>query len=413
MSETAKAPSEARSLRFFLLSASLVAALCISGGFLGMALRDRKLIEEEMVNRARRDFANIVMMRQWNARYGGVYVEKRPGVVSNPYLENPDITASDGKVYTKKNPALMTRELSELLHTVQGYAFHITSLRPLNPGNIADPREAEALKAFEAGAAERSWTEGEGRAAVFRYMAPLETDASCLQCHAQQGYRLGDVRGGISVSFQVGELKEKLRRNLLVIGGLGTATFILLVVSIVLLFRQMVRRLQEARAELMRLATTDALTGLANRRTILERLEEEVERHRRTDRPLACILLDIDHFKRINDRFGHPAGDEVLRQVARQLQTGVRVYDTAGRYGGEEFLAVLPEADPEAGRLVAERLRALVAGEVRCGDGEAVTASFGLAQYRKDESADALLARADQALYRAKEAGRNRVESEA
>ena len=402
--------AESRSLRLFFFSAVVVAALCVSGGFLGMALKDRQLIREEMLNRSRRDFANIVLMRAWNAGYGGVYVEKKPGVVSNPWLVNPDITAVDGRVFTKKNPALMTRELSERLVRDQGYAFHITSLRPVNPGNAADPRETDALRAFERGETERSWIETIEGKPRFRYMAPLRVEPPCLACHAAQGYRVGDVRGGISVSFEVSEIERRLRRNLLVVAGLAGTTILLLIGSVAVLFWQLVRRLRDARAELQRLATTDALTELPNRRSLLQRLEEELARHRRSGAPFSCALADVDHFKRVNDLFGHPEGDRVLKQVARVLRGSLRLHDLVGRYGGEEFLVLLPATDLEAAKPAVERLRASVQAEVSAGDGEAITASFGLALWSAGEPVETLLSRVDTALYRAKELGRNRVE---
>lgn len=404
---------ESRILRVFLLSAVVVAALCIAGGFLGMAIKDRQLIHEEMHNRARRDFANIVLMRHWNAGYGGVFVEKRPGVVSNPYLESPDITTTDGRIFTKKNPALMTRELSELVSKDQGYAFHITSLRPLNPGNAPDPLERQALLAFEEGVKERLWEEVRNGQAFFRYMAPLKVQPSCLECHAKQDYLVGQIRGGISVSFRVGELQAKLRQNLVIVGLLAALTLTLLVTSFVLLFRHMVRRLIEARQQLELQATTDALTGLLNRGTVLARLEAERERHRRSGQPLSCLILDVDFFKRVNDRFGHLAGDEVLRTLGNQLRGGLRVYDMVGRYGGEEFLAVMPGASLDTAMAAAERLREAVVGTVQTPDGGPVTVSVGVAAWRAGEPVDDLLARADHALYQAKAAGRNRVVAEA
>ncbi len=158
--------AESQSLRLFLISVSLVATICISSGFLGIAFYSRGLIYQEMLNSARRNFTNIVLMRRWNASYGGVYVFKRPGVQSNPYLENPDITAVDGKVYTLKNPALMTREISELLKKEEGFFFHITSLRPLNPGNEPDAKERAALLAFENGQQVRTAGQDRGPAAT-------------------------------------------------------------------------------------------------------------------------------------------------------------------------------------------------------------------------------------------------------
>ena len=406
---------ETRSLRLFILFASLAAALIVTGGFLGMALKDRSLIQGEMLNRGRRDFANIVLMRHWNASYGGVFVEKTAGMVSNPYLENPDITDTAGKVYTKKNPALMTRELSEMLEKNLGYSFHITSLKPLNPSNRPDPEEIQALQTFERGAPERSWIEPMGDRTYFRYMGPLKTEASCLACHAKQGYQVGDIRGGISVSFDVRELQGKLRTNLQTILILAVLTIALLVTSLIVLFRQMVTRLKEAREQLVTLATTDALTGLPNRRSILQRTEEEMERHRRSGEPLGCLMLDVDHFKQVNDRFGHAAGDEVLRQVARVLKETLRPYDVVGRFGGEEFLVVLPGSDHGTIRKVAERLRSRLPEQVQTGTPESplpVTASFGIAIYRVGEGVDDLLARADRGMYVAKGLGRNRVEED-
>lgn len=399
----------------FILYASAAAALCISGGFLGMAYRDRRLIQEEMLNRARLDFANIVLMRHWNASYGGVYVEKKPGMASNPFLEHPDITATDGRIFTLKNPALMTRELSEQLQANLGYSFHITSLKPLNPANGADPRESDALRAFEQGAPERHWTEQTGNQTYFRYMGPLKTEPSCLACHARQGYRVGDIRGGISVTFNIQELESKLATNLAAILGLAGLTIALLVGSLVVLFRQMLARLRGAREQLLVMASTDPLTGLLNRRSILERLEEELERHRRSGEPLGCIMLDVDHFKAINDQLGHAAGDEVLRRVAQELRPVLRPYDAVGRFGGEEFLLVLPGTDHETLRKIAERVRERLAAQVRTGppdQARPVTASLGITLYRMGETADAFVARADRGMYVAKGLGRNRVEED-
>jgi two-component system, cell cycle response regulator len=159
-----------------------------------------------------------------------------------------------------------------------------------------------------------------------------------------------------------------------------------------------------------RLARTDPLTGLANRRTLGERLEHELKVCQRSGDPLTVALCDVDHFKRINDRFGHGVGDAALCQIGRLLEQGVRSVDLVGRWGGEEFLVLLPGATRDLGAMVAERLRASVAS---CAFGdvapEQVTVSLGVASHRNDEPLHALLERADAALYRAKEEGRNRV----
>jgi diguanylate cyclase (GGDEF)-like protein len=413
---TNPAAEDVHNLRLFLVSVSLVAALCITSGFLGIAFYNRALIREEMLNSARHNFANIVLMRRWNANYGGVYVRKGPGVVSNPYLENPDITAVDGKVYTLKNPALMTREISELLNKDDGFFFHITSLRPLNPNNRADDRERAALTSFEQGVSEAVWEEEIGGVTHYRYMAPLKVETSCLNCHAKQGYRLGDVRGGISISFKMSAVQEKLQRNGLIILGLAMLTIGLVIVSFGLFFRKLVHKLREARAALNRMATTDALTGLSNRHALFQRLDEEFARQQRSGAPLSIAMLDVDHFKSVNDVYGHSSGDAVLRDVARQVQVGVREYDIAARYGGEEFLLVLPGADLAKAQQSAERIRKGIEDQVRAGSGEGqrvITVSLGVAKLRADEDIAALINRADTALYRAKAEGRNRVVADA
>jgi diguanylate cyclase (GGDEF)-like protein len=161
------------------------------------------------------------------------------------------------------------------------------------------------------------------------------------------------------------------------------------------------------------LATTDPLTGIANRQTVLTRVEEELSRAARYRRPLSVILVDLDHFKRLNDTHGHIAGDVILRHVAQLLAQNVRTVDLTGRYGGEEFLVVLPETDPDAAASLAEKLRRIVGGsEVQLPDGvmATVTLSAGVAGGQGDVlRLDALVRDADAALYSAKALGRNQV----
>lgn len=160
-----------------------------------------------------------------------------------------------------------------------------------------------------------------------------------------------------------------------------------------------------------KMARTDVLTGLPNRRTVAERLEHEVARAKRTGQPLSVVLCDVDLFKQVNDRFGHGVGDEVLQHVAAALAGSVRQVDLVGRWGGEEFLVVLPETAEAGARVVGERLRAAVAAMPRLQAGPAgVTISSGVSTYVEGENVDRLVDRADEALYRAKQRGRNRVE---
>ncbi len=164
-------------------------------------------------------------------------------------------------------------------------------------------------------------------------------------------------------------------------------------------------------AELRRLATTDALTGVANRRFFLERMDHELARFKRLGKPVALLMVDLDRFKRVNDTYGHAAGDDVLKHFARLAQQMLRKIDLIGRLGGEEFAVLLPGTDGEGALRFAERLRdAFAQTPARSGaDDIRVTLSVGVTLLRKEDERVEALARADRALYRAKDEGRNRV----
>jgi two-component system cell cycle response regulator len=162
------------------------------------------------------------------------------------------------------------------------------------------------------------------------------------------------------------------------------------------------------------MATTDGLTGLTNHRTFQDRLVQLLDRAERTQQPASLLLCDVDHFKRVNDTYGHPVGDEVLRQVARVLQRSVRKIDIPARYGGEEFAVVLEATGTEGAMHLAERIRRDVAAMVIDSDkGQFhVTMSIGIASFPDDARERSLLIeRADASLYFAKENGRNRCVS--
>jgi diguanylate cyclase (GGDEF)-like protein len=178
---------------------------------------------------------------------------------------------------------------------------------------------------------------------------------------------------------------------------------------------QIFGRWREREAEIRALSLTDALTQVHNRRSIIERLQAEVQRSARSGAPLTVALLDLDHFKRINDTWGHPTGDRVLKEAARALKTTVRETDAVGRFGGEEFLLVLPDTGLEAAQALLERCRRNLAQAVITADsGENffISASFGVSCSTPQAGvhAEDLTRSADAALYRAKAAGRNRVE---
>jgi diguanylate cyclase (GGDEF)-like protein len=174
------------------------------------------------------------------------------------------------------------------------------------------------------------------------------------------------------------------------------------------------RALAQLTSRLQALSTTDPLTNIPNRRALDEQLENEFERSKRYGASLAVVMIDLDRFKRLNDRHGHPAGDAMLREVARLLDAEKRRGDTIARYGGEEFVALLPHADAAAAQAWAERARTrLATTAIQMGSTLLrTTASFGVAasdRHGRAKAASALLEAADQALYQAKERGRNRV----
>lgn len=187
-------------------------------------------------------------------------------------------------------------------------------------------------------------------------------------------------------------------------------------IFITLMADQMLNWWREREERIRLLSRTDALTGLHNRRSIMEALDQEIARSARQGSALSVVILDLDHFKRINDTWGHPAGDQVLRESARVLRQSVRETDLVGRYGGEEFMVILPGAGLREAEGVLERCRQKLAETqivTETNDLLRVSASFGLVcdETGGDLAAQILIKGADDALYRAKENGRNRIES--
>ena len=160
------------------------------------------------------------------------------------------------------------------------------------------------------------------------------------------------------------------------------------------------------KSQLQHLAITDIVTGLKNHRYFQELLRREIERSKRHSRPLSLIMVDIDHFKKFNDQFGHPEGDKALAMVAQTLTYGLRTVDTVARYGGEEFAIVLPETELLAASEIAERLRKSVEA-IQFSDPRKLTISLGATQLRDGENSESIVRRADEALYQSKGKGRN------
>ncbi|MEN8136771.1 MAG: diguanylate cyclase [Thermodesulfobacteriota bacterium] len=176
------------------------------------------------------------------------------------------------------------------------------------------------------------------------------------------------------------------------------------------------KNLLASKEEMERLSHTDELTRIPNRRNIMDRLADELRTHKRKKRPIAIAMLDIDHFKKINDVYGHQCGDMILHETAQLMSNLLRNYDAIGRYGGEEFLIILPETTSEQSLTICNRIRLTVQNHSYRYNGHKlhITVSIGIATKQAGESMipDRLIAEADRYLYIAKESGRNRTENE-
>ncbi|MEK6742578.1 MAG: diguanylate cyclase [Nitrospirota bacterium] len=407
-----------KDVRIFLITVSVVVMLFMSAIYLIRYLTVNELLIQTVRHEATSYAQLIVLTRHWNARYGGVYVEKKPGVESNPYLKelgiDPDIRTADGRVLTLRNPAIMIREISELAREENSVGFHMVSLRNLNPENQPDDFERAALERFARGEREHWQFDRSGGKPVFRYVLPLVVEEACLACHRQQSYNKGDIRGGVSVMIPAEGLVAQMRtnRNQIVIDIIVTIGILLAILYF--LAWKLVGRLDETQKRLKHIAATDELTGLKNRRHIMEHTHKEYQRAVRTGGTLSIILLDIDHFKRVNDSLGHAFGDKVLQAVAQEMQGGLRSYDLLGRIGGEEFLIASPGSTLDDAAGLAERIRQKIKGR-KISDRTreiSVTVSAGVTSLsEQDASADVILQRADEALYLAKQQGRDRVVS--
>ena len=253
-----------RRVKFYIIGSGTALIVLILTVMYGLTVRQGRLIERQTYERASSVFDEIILMRRWNSDHGGVFVLKRPGEVSNQYLKNPDITDSTGKVYTIKNPATMTREVSEYSEKGGNFTFHITALKLRNPNNKPDDWERASLMSFERGSKEATEVVMDRGRRVFRLMRPLYVEESCIPCHADQGYKLGDVRGGISVTLPYDDMHAALRSNFL--GMAGMTALLVAVITVVFYFViwRLMDRLGRQKKELEVLnETKDRFLGIA------------------------------------------------------------------------------------------------------------------------------------------------------
>lgn len=405
------------SLKLYGIAALILWSLVISLSLYVNHQLDAKHLVDIGTTIARSSFDKDILYRRWNAAQGGVYAMQSDLTPPNPYLtvSERDISTPRGTKLTMVNPAYMTRQVHELGQQENGIQGHITSLNPIRPENKPDLWEKQALESFEQGTTETSSVESMNGQSYFRWMRPLITETGCLACHQQQGYKVGQIRGGISQSIPMSlmesiskENRQTLWLNHIILWLIG-CTFIYFS-NRALLRKQLT--LSEANQRLGILAMTDVLTGLSNRRhamQILERLwVESIEKKT----PVACMLVDADGFKEINDRFGHDAGDLVLRELAKQLQYAVRTDDIVCRLGGDEFLIICPNTNEEGCLHIANLTHAEIEALTVSVPGGVWRGSISVGVGAKTDSMknlEELVRAADRGVYVAKAAGKNCV----
>jgi len=363
--------------------------------------------------------AKDIAFRAWASMHGGVYVPPTEQTPPNPYLTflpERDVVTTTGRKLTLMNPAYVLREAQSLYQGEYGESAHITSLNPINPNNAADEWEKTALKRFELGAREVKEVTQKKGVSQMRVMRAFVVDETCLKCHAHQGYKVGDIRGGISATIPLKplfDIEARDIRNASISHGVIWLFGSLGIVAYHVIRRREIKRIARQQ-KLEYQANTDALTGLANRRAFTTRVEQELARANRYGGELSMLMVDIDFFKKVNDTHGHQVGDLVLKELADIFSRTLRDIDFAARFGGEEFVILLPGINAENALKAAERLRVLV-GDARIplqqGEVVKLTVSIGVASYSvsANNSIEKLIYEADKALYTAKETGRNKV----
>lgn len=355
-------------------------------------------------------YQNAQTLQFWIGGHGGIYVAVDKNVKPNPLLSGipeRDLVTPDGHHLTLYNSPAFLRHIMTEFEATSGDRVRLISLKPLNPANVPDEWERAGLKQLSSGTdqvAEMTTIKGQP---FYRRMSPMILQESCLRCHDYDKSSVGKLIGALSVSLDAAPdyAIYQTAQHALILSHFGT--WLVGVLGVLLggwRWRHLLFKLEQS-------ALRDPLTGLYNRRELMGRLESEVASARRYGVTLSLIMLDIDHFKHVNDTYGHQAGDDVLKVITQLMQDNVRTGDLVARYGGEEFIIVCPNTDINGAIITAERVRcAVMEKPLATRRGKiTVTLSAGVANYNNELSIGQLINAADQALYQAKQSGRNRV----
>ncbi len=334
----------------------------------------------------------------------------------------------------------ISRSVKDLLneqrvkHGLEPIYFKLASDNPRNPLNQADEEESRLLQRMNQQNLQEFQSVVEMQGQRWLYLAvPIErSNAGCMKCHgdpndapaelvAMYGDKAGffedpnAIRALISIRVPMRGIVaagDQMAQAFTVGAFLVLSGLYGLIAFLVLRIDAQQRQILSQNQELDRLSITDALTGILNRLGTTRRLRELCSSAARFNHPVSVLLMDLDHFKLVNDRHGHPVGDAVLRRFADEITMNLRASDVQGRWGGEEFLVISPYLDLHAAVKLAEKLR-LAVEAVQFDADIRLTASIGVAAYHPGENVFDLVERADRALYRAKEMGRNQVAGQA
>lgn len=399
----------------------LVTHLCWLALMLGLlswsiwrdGLQLEQLVEREAL--VRLESANNI--RRWIVGFGGVYAPVSEHHQPNPYIPesaNRDIESTTGIQLTIANSISALSHIMGKENRVEGGYIRFTGPDPLKQSNLPDAWETGALRRLAAG--EKllgDFTELEDKP-YYRLMQPLYLKPKCYKCHEYRSFELGDIVGGLGVNVDL-EVYSGLRHgmyrahliNYLVIWVIGAVA----IGFVGRRWRGFMAERDDYSRQLRELATHDSLTGFLNRHQLDVFFNKELARAKRNHGALSILMVDMDNFKTINDRYGHQAGDKVIKSIARQLQECTRASDYVVRYGGDEFLFLLPESDHARCLEKAEALRKRVASApIRLDDQTEVrmSLSIGAASYPNHGSTrQELIEQADLAVYKAKQEGRN------
>lgn len=529
--------------KHILLYTFFILTLCTIFYIIDESTKTKISLEKKiLIDQARTHFQNQSDIRLWNDQYLGVYVLAQKHIEPHPLLPNNTITSTENEKLIRVNHSSMTRELSEISHQ-DNFKFHLTSPEPLNKKNIANSFEKRAFKRIEQNGSLEYFEFGSQE---FRYLGAILTQEACLSCHAHQGYKVGDIRGGLSVTLEASHynnevadirerslflyaltsillslityfgsrelrhsdlLKQKVEKRtkeinktkellqtvldsdaslMLVASGIvpilanktlltflniesleefrkshryisdlfiyvddtaylnptmpdehwisyldrkqhkkdikvliakdGHARHLKVHVKEITLNEQNIHiivfdDITEQLIEMKKLrsqAMQDPLTKLYNRAKFNEILLHEIELSKTTLLSFSLIFLDIDHFKAVNDNYGHDVGDKVLIALSDILTSLMRSRDFVARWGGEEFIITLQGTTIKDAASVAEKLREKVQ-EYDFPTAHKLTISLGVTEYIRGETVEEFIKRADEALYEAKNSGRDRV----